>query len=570
MVLATGEAHTRPAVGRAVRPSTRLVAEVVCVLPAVVVLIGGWVHRWMNEDAFINLRIVDQIFAGNGPVFNAGERVEAFTSPVWLAALVLGRATLGAVMEMEWVAVVASLACATAAFVIAGRASRLAHAEDGIVVPLGIGVVAAVPVVWDFATSGLENGLAWLWLAGCWWTLLVAARASTEPTRRSRVFAAALLGLGPLVRPDLMLMSVCVLVAWFAIRRAPARVIVVDTAAALALPLVYQIFRMGYYASLVPNTALAKDADGIHFAEGRTYAWDLVEPYALWLPLLLVTAVLAVQVARGTRGVRIASAGMATAALVHAAYIVAVGGDYMHGRLLLPALFAFALPASLVLRGDRAAATGVVVVCVAWAVVSASALRYENPRADAFTVVLSDWRALTVPPRVVQREVPGDLSGESLARRYDRGERGLIGLVAPGSSSVARQGSDPDVLAVVGGSMGLWAYRAGTDVFVIDFGGLAEPLAARTSPIAGRAAGHRKNLQPGWYEARFLAEDLGAGDESIEAAERALSCAPLDDLLDAISEPLTPGRFLANIVDSPGFTRLHVPADPKVAPEELC
>ena len=52
-----------------------------CCSPAVIMLAMGWHRRWMNEDAFINLRIVDQIFAGHGPVFNAGERVEAYDEP---------------------------------------------------------------------------------------------------------------------------------------------------------------------------------------------------------------------------------------------------------------------------------------------------------------------------------------------------------------------------------------------------------------------------------------------------------------------------------------------------------
>jgi arabinofuranosyltransferase len=42
--------------------------------------IGGWAYHHMNDDGFINLRVVSQIKAGNGPVFNAGERVEAATA----------------------------------------------------------------------------------------------------------------------------------------------------------------------------------------------------------------------------------------------------------------------------------------------------------------------------------------------------------------------------------------------------------------------------------------------------------------------------------------------------------
>src|SRR5918995_7075974 len=78
-------------------------------LPATIVAIGGWSHRWVDEDAFINFRVLDQIFAGHGPVFNAGERVEAATSPLWMAVLAVGRALFGGFLGIEWIALVAGL-----------------------------------------------------------------------------------------------------------------------------------------------------------------------------------------------------------------------------------------------------------------------------------------------------------------------------------------------------------------------------------------------------------------------------------------------------------------------------
>ena len=54
-----------------------------------------WQRRWTNDDGFINFRVVGNILAGHGPVFNVGERVEAFTSPLWIA-LLAGLAALGA------------------------------------------------------------------------------------------------------------------------------------------------------------------------------------------------------------------------------------------------------------------------------------------------------------------------------------------------------------------------------------------------------------------------------------------------------------------------------------------
>ena len=160
----------------------RLGSGVPAYVPALMIAIGGWQHRWMDEDAFINLRIVDQIFAGHGPVFNAGERVEASTSTVWIAVLVVGRAVFGAFTSMEWIALLASLAAAVGAFALAGKATRLLHRDDrGAVVPVGLLLVAAVAVVWDFSTSGLEMGLVWLWLAASWFVLVSVARSEALP-----------------------------------------------------------------------------------------------------------------------------------------------------------------------------------------------------------------------------------------------------------------------------------------------------------------------------------------------------------------------------------------------------
>ena len=86
----------------------RVLQAAVLLAPAALILVLGWQRRWMDEDAFINLRIVDQIFAGHGPVFNGGERVEAYTSVLWLGVLALARGTLGQIMAVEWATVIAA------------------------------------------------------------------------------------------------------------------------------------------------------------------------------------------------------------------------------------------------------------------------------------------------------------------------------------------------------------------------------------------------------------------------------------------------------------------------------
>ena len=64
------------------------------------------------------------------------------------------------------------------------------------------------------------------------------------------------------------------------------------------LPVGYQIFRMGYYGLLVPQTALAKDASGSKWGQGLIYLGNFTGPYALWIPAVLLIALGAVLAAR--------------------------------------------------------------------------------------------------------------------------------------------------------------------------------------------------------------------------------------------------------------------------------
>src|ERR1700723_1825811 len=75
------------------------VAHAALVLAPVAFLTGGaWARRWMDDDGFINLRVVRNVLHGHGPVFNLGDRIEACTSPLWIGFLaLLGKA--GAPLE---------------------------------------------------------------------------------------------------------------------------------------------------------------------------------------------------------------------------------------------------------------------------------------------------------------------------------------------------------------------------------------------------------------------------------------------------------------------------------------
>ena len=170
-----------------------------------------------------------------------------------------------------------------------------------------------------------------------------------------------------LIRPELILMSAVFVIALLVVVSAPGwspdsgriRRCLPPIAAAIALPLAYQVFRMSYFALLVPNTGLAKAGGSAWWTQGLTYLWNFVAPYTLWLPLLLAVPFVAQRVAAWWRaGDRLGVVVLVTPLVAGAAdvlYVVYIGGDYMHARLLLPGFFAMCLPVFFSARQLRSA-----------------------------------------------------------------------------------------------------------------------------------------------------------------------------------------------------------------------
>jgi arabinofuranosyltransferase len=223
---------------------------------------GAWQRRWIADDGLIVLRTVRNLLAGNGPVFNMGERVEVNTSTLWTYLVYLG-GVVGGPARLEYVALALSLALSLAGVVFAMLGAARLYAPSllgrrAILLPAGVLVYIAVPPARDFATSGLENGLVLAYLGLLWWMMVYWSQQRTT----GRWFTAALAfvaGLSVLVRPELALIGGLALVLMLiAVRGWRPRVLIV--VAGGLLPVAYQIFRMGYYGLLVPGTALAKDA----------------------------------------------------------------------------------------------------------------------------------------------------------------------------------------------------------------------------------------------------------------------------------------------------------------------
>ena len=644
----------------------------VVLVPTSITLVMAYQRRWLDDDGFINLRIARNLLDGHGPVFNLDERVEAGTSPLWLALVSL----LGALgVRLEDSSVFTGIALTVLAVLVAQDGAGRLYAPTGSSLhtrlglrwlPLGALTIAVLPPIWDYASSGLETGLSLCWLA-CAYDVLVLrlTRAELEPPQDGaaqteqalprQLASALLLGLGILIRPELTLYAlgffalyVGIVVHTLGARGASggARKLVRVawlSAAFVALPVLYQLFRMGYYGALSPNTALAKEAFQENWEQGRCYLQNFVGTYRLKLPLLTLSLLLGWLMrgrvaalrarAEGARTWTPASFGHAlwlgvllappALGLVHALYVVRMGGDYMHARMFLPATFAALLPVAVVpawLQPAASASQGAVLRRASEPLGERSA-RVHNVLLLACSAVVLGWcvlcaRSLRVPVEnqcgigdergwyARMAEVPNPVHLEDYEKHpFHVWGRDLVEAVRKTCPELdtAREGSDkagcrlthltpeearevsppklsyplahgvdPRLLGQISqGAMGIAGMLLPDNVHLFDVHGLADPFVSRAQLKTRGRPGHEKTLPVAWRLARFAAPSP-EDDADIAAARRALGCGALATLDRAARAPLSLGQFLSNLAHAPEHTRMRIPREPFEAEASFC
>ncbi len=278
-------------------------------------------YAWVLDDAYIYARYVDNlVHLGRGLVFNEGEYVEGYSSPLWCLAMIPLRA-----LGLQWWSVIrlAGLACAAASWWLLVLLARRAAPAGARPLNLAAILLCFNYAVLSYFTSGVEAPL--VQLVACAFALYVF-----DPRQRT---AAVLVGLAPMVRHELVLPLALALVwAWRSSGRLPWRPVLV---AALTL-LPWLAFRVLYYADIFPNTFYLKDE--VNWARGLEYLHDTAVTYGVYVLAPLLAALAWALVRSGAvranalrtkeRWVLLASAALVSA------YVAKIGGDPRHYRYL--------------------------------------------------------------------------------------------------------------------------------------------------------------------------------------------------------------------------------------------
>ncbi len=284
-------------------------------------------YAWVAEDAFINLRVVAQALDGWGLVWNQGERVQVYTSPLWLLLTLASAAVVGdPVQAVVWLSLATSGLTVALLWQASGRHSLLW---------LWLTLLwCSSRSVRDYLCSGLEPPLVMAAIGAA--TLLCQPRPPADP--RPLWQFGTLMACCMLVRHDLLLLLAPLVVqaAWQRAglsqpRTGPRLRSLVRPLVLGAWPLLlWSAWAWFYYGSPLPNTALAKIIDGW---SGTTQAWHYYSFMQHFDPLLLplMLACLAVLWACGSPWFWPVGLGLA----LFLAYLARVGVDYMAARFMV-------------------------------------------------------------------------------------------------------------------------------------------------------------------------------------------------------------------------------------------
>lgn len=433
-----------------------------CAVGTAIYLARAWSLRFLQDDAFIFFRYAQNLVDGHGPVWNAGERVEGYTSFLWML-VVSGLLLVHAHVETAVHAVTLGLGLGCLGLVFA-LTRRLTGARAPAVLALILLATDHSFAVWS--TSGMETRLyGFLALSTSW----LALRFTDLKTRRSALFLGACAVATSLTRPEGLLVCAAAFgYLGYSCRRgaAPGRLALVALGVWGLGVAAHLAWRHGYYGDWVPNTFHVKA--GFDPRMGLVYLFDYVRSFPHHA-LIVALAAASLWPARD-RPFRLYLLGLSA---VYVAYLATIGGDFMEFRfldVLLPSTYVLAADglSTLASRTEKVwLRRGAAALAIALA--GGNVARDLGFERRAHTAVMTRGEMVTTP-------MPWIVVGKWLRRFAQPGE----------------------ILAVE--AAGAMPYYSGMQA--VDMLGLNDREVARQPAVATRHIGHRKLATQEYLERR--------------------------------------------------------------------
>lgn len=288
-----------------------------------------WHTAWLSDDAVITLRASLNMINGYGPVFNIGERVQAYTHPLWFILITfvsyIAKVIFNAFAEVFVADYLVSYACSLATFYI--LLTRFTKSIIGLL--FGITALFLSRSFIDYSTSGLENPLTHLLLVLFLYNTL---KENGDHEGKSLFWGYIITALLYLNRPDSILLVIPTLLylSYRYLFLSSGRDLLFRSIFYSALIVfIWVAFSVIYYGFPLPNTAYAKLLVNIPYWEKVKQGYNYILFMAWVDPLSIIIIAFAF-------GYSLFSSwfyrSYAFALFIYIFYVISIGGDFMVGR----------------------------------------------------------------------------------------------------------------------------------------------------------------------------------------------------------------------------------------------
>jgi arabinofuranosyltransferase len=313
------------------------------IILAVMIYHNYSIRPWMLDDAFISFRYAENFAAGHGLVFNPGERVEGYTTFLWVLILGAGKAigmkviplsqNLGAIFALGTILLL----------MFAHRFSRYISAQASWLSALFLGTCG---IFTPWPSSGMEVSLfTFLVILSLLYHFFLSEKESAATWQL--ILLGIFLALSSLTRPEGLLIAGLVLAGrLLTVRKTGWRDLYPVFLSFAGIYFPYFFWRLAYYGYLLPNTFYTKvGSNAEQISRGIAYFKDFLSPAFILIAIALIPFIT-------WRWFRTWSKLSLIPLILffYTAYIILVGGDIMPAfRFFTPLLPLLCLLAGMAL-----------------------------------------------------------------------------------------------------------------------------------------------------------------------------------------------------------------------------
>lgn len=444
-------------------------------------------YAWISEDALITMRHIDNFIAGHGAVFNIGERVEGYSHTLWFylvsAMRYLGLSPKGSVILPGLI--FSSVFLYLLFFGFRRKKGNVPYLNFAGAVLIGMSSFI------DFGTSGLESSLSYLLL------ILLSLQIFKNGWKNNPVLFGLTVSFLTLNRPDFgifLIFFIFVYIFFIFKKEIDLITLIKFFIFPFLLLFGYEIFRMGYYGSMFPNPFYAKSGSASYFSQGFLYIFDLIKGSAFILIIIFAVSLFFIR-EKGEKEEFRARAMIFSAGLFYTFFIVRGGGDFMHGRFLLPSVILISISSAGIFdnffsEGKIKQISAVLLIFVLL-IISHSIVPLQKRGSEQYINGISDERYTFYRNRILPLDklFTDDLifMWKTIGRNY---------------SDLSKRSKKK--LKIAYHTVGFLGYYSGNRVHVIDRLGLTDPVIARQKIEKRGRPGHEKSAPFGYLTYRRL------------------------------------------------------------------